>query len=661
MPPCGRRQLTEPGPAHSRRCSAVRRVAWVGLVVWLGLVGCNERSRASSSPLPIVTPGPVSAEAQANAVAVAGAIVPPRDVVALARQFGRLEPSASEAPTPLPADVNRALFWTTNHDTGASERVEAERLYRGDGLSLWMRSGREPDDRLTQTAASVIEGAILPRLQSLLGVDAAVATEGYGGIHILHTDNLGRGIVGYFSAADAYGPAVNPFSNELLMLYVNLRNAPLGSDDYFEVVAHELTHLLHWTLDPNEAAWTEEGLAELAAQLNGYNRRAEENVRAYMRQPDISLTHFSQAEQRFTAHYGASYLFMAYMRDRFGDAVIRRMAGRPEAGADGVAAALPTGVTVPFTTLFGEWLVANAAGGRDGAGPPYAYRAIDVPPLEAVAVLDRSGQTLAEAVTPFGVDYVRLELKEPATLVFTGTAEVPLLPAVAHSGAAFWSTLPADGADMSLTRSFDLSGLERATLRLWTWYDLESGWDYAYITASADGGATWQPLETIYTTRADPHGNSYGPGLTGISGPGDEPAWVEQTVDLTPFAGGSVHVQLRQINDQAHHEAGFAVDDIALPELGFVDDVEAGPGEWQAAGFVRHTNTVPQQWLLRLALLNRSPVEVQAWRPDADGRGRWVVTPRPEGETAILVVSGVTPGTLMPAAYRVALAPVEAP
>ena len=44
--------------------------------------------------------------------------------------------------------------------------------------------------------------------------------------------------------------------------------------------------------------------------------------------------------------------------------------------------------------------------------------------------------------------------------------------------------MPGDKSDMTLTGAFDLSGLTQATLSFQTWYDVEEGWDYAYVTVS---------------------------------------------------------------------------------------------------------------------------------------------------------------------------------
>ena len=100
------------------------------------------------------------------------------------------------------------------------------------------------------------------------------------------------------------------------------------------------------------------------------------------------------------------------------------------------------------------------------------------------------------------------------------------VPTQAHIGDSFWWSNRGDNVDTWLTRELDLSAVTGATLRFWTWFDIEKAWDYAYVTISKDGGKTWDVLQGIHASTENPLGNSYGPGYTGGSGSGSgkEPA-----------------------------------------------------------------------------------------------------------------------------------------
>jgi len=172
----------------------------------------------------------------------------------------------------------------------------------------------------------------------------------------------------------------------------------------------------------------------------------------------------------------------------------------------------------------------------------------------------------------------------------------------AHSGKYLWWSNRGDDSDMTLTREFDLTGVQKATLEYWCWYDIEEDWDYAYVEVSPDGGKTWEILTTPSGTPENPNGNSFGWGYTGQSDGGSKAEWIQETVDLTPYAGKRVLVRFEYITDDAVNRPGFALDDVSVPEIGYFSDFEADGGGWEAAGFARHANVLPQRWLVQLVL-----------------------------------------------------------
>jgi hypothetical protein len=274
-----------------------------------------------------------------------------------------------------------------------------------------------------------------------------------------------------------------------------------------------------------------------------------------------------------------------------------------------------------------------------------------MPSLALAAEIGRSPTAGEAAVRQYGADYLEIEDDEPVTLVFTGTRQTRLIDAEAHSGAMFWSSYAADNSDVSLTGRFDLSGLETATLSFWTWYELETGWDDGYLAASGDMGQSWQLLETSLTTLDNPQGNSFGPAFTGNSGGGEAAVWVQDTADLSAYAGQVVLVRFEVVTDEAIHLQGFGLDDIAIPELDFLDDAEDDGAGWETAGFVRHANVLPQTFLLQLLLLRDDGVEAQRLTLEDGWHGRWTI-PFGDGlERAVLIVAGNAPVTRQPAGY----------
>jgi immune inhibitor A len=222
-----------------------------------------------------------------------------------------------------------------------------------------------------------------------------------------------------------------------------------------------------------------------------------------------------------------------------------------------------------------------------------------------------------------------------------------LLSTEAHSGDQFWYSNRGDDSDMRLTRRFDLGDVSQATLRFWTWYDIEAGWDYGYVMVSNDDGATWSILRGDLSTDANPHGNSYGWSYTGLSGEG--PVWVEESISLDDFAGQQILVRFEYITDDALNSPGWAIDDISIPELGYRDDVEAGTAGWQAEGFVQTGNFVPQEHLVQVILFDRE-ITVERLPLLENQSARWQL-PLADADHAVLVVSGLAEVTTEPTNY----------
>ena len=131
---------------------------------------------------------------------------------------------------------------------------------------------------------------------------------------------------------------------------------------------------------------------------------------------------------------------------------------------------------------------------------------------------------------------------------------------------------------------------DAATLTFNVWYSVEAEWDFA-VEVSEDGGETWTILETTLTTNENPNGTSFGPGITGES-----TGWVEDSVDLTPLARC---IRFEYVTDDAVNGRGLCLDDFVLEEIGWADDAESDGG-WEADGFARLNNLVPEEFLVQI-------------------------------------------------------------
>jgi hypothetical protein len=337
------------------------------------------------------------------------------------------------------------------------------------------------------------------------------------------------------------------------------------------------------------------------------------------------------------AHYGASYMFIVYFWEQFGDRAIQDLMRHPADGLPGISAILATQdppMTLDQFVL--NWATANYVDDQS-YGAAYEYQHLSPPVPEKVANIVQTPFEELEAVEQFSTSYYQINLEGQHTLTFAGDSVAELVPTTPHSGETMWYVPALNELDAQLTGSFDLTDLPQAELKFWTWYDLEEGYDFAYVSASIDGGINWDLLMPSYAKAGE-----YGPGLTGESGglKHKVDGWIEESVSLTPYTGKQVMIRFEVVSDSAIAESGFAIDDISISGLDYYDDVESEDLEWQASGFVRTGAQVPQIWRLSLILPGPSP-KIMPLELDERGFGSWPVELTDQG--AVLVLTAQTP------------------
>lgn len=590
-------------------------------------------------------------------------IIPPRDRIDLARRLlGVTDIPAPPTTPPRELKIGTVLtFWADNLDEDESFQVEAQLVYKTAHVYMFVEVGQKVDRTAIRRSADVFETVVRPRVHEVFGTEWLPGIDGDPHLYVLHAANLGGWVAAYYGSASQYPSAAVPRSNQHEMFYVNLdtMNWAIGTPYYEGVLAHEFQHMVHWNVDPNEDTWINEGLSELAAMLAGYG--ASGFAPSFLETPDIQLNTWPEEDGR-GAHYGASFLFMAYLYQRYGETAIVTLVRNPANGLQSVAQTLDaigatdpaTGAPVSLVDLFADWVVANRLQDPTVADGRYAYTHPAMQSLAQAAItrdIAPTGTPLALTAPQWGAHTLRLRGgAEPqrVRLAFQGSETVSIVPVDAHSGQYMWWSNRGDESDTRLTRAFDLSGVSRATLTYWAWYHIEDLWDYAYVMVSTDGGATWTPLATPRTTAEDPHDNAYGPGYTGHSG-----GWVQETVDLTPYAGQNVLVRFEYITDDTVTQPGLIVDDISIPEIGYADDFERGDGGWQSEGWLRMDNRLPQHFLVQLVQPGNAAAPVTRLLGQADApQGEWEITVGGAPGDAVIIVSGLAPVTTQPAGYN---------
>jgi bacillopeptidase F (M6 metalloprotease family) len=226
-----------------------------------------------------------------------------------------------------------------------------------------------------------------------------------------------------------------------------------------------------------------------------------------------------------------------------------------------------------------------------------------------------------------------------------------LLGVDAPSGEQFWYAQRANYSNPRLTRAVDLRAVPSATLQYNVYSDIEHGYDFAYVAASTDGGQTWQALEADGMQGLDPADNPSGSALTDRFYTGQQQARIAESIDLTPFAGQEILLRFEYVTDPILTFGGLALDDIAIPEIGFFDDAEADVGGWMAEGFARATDTLPHAWRLQLITFGGNQPIVEALPVGEDGRLATTYQALAGTRRPILIVASAVPETLQPSAY----------
>ncbi|MCQ3937675.1 MAG: hypothetical protein DPW18_11600 [Chloroflexi bacterium] len=547
----------------------------------------------------------------------------------------------------------RDEFWVHNLDTNKNNRVTAVLQYVTPHAYFWVQDGVEVDSSEVRALMEAFENDIYPTNREFFGGEWSPGIDGDEHIYILYARGLGSSIAGYFSSKDSYHPLVNEYSNAHEMFLFSADNTFLSSTFTYGVLAHEFQHMIHWHNDLNETSWLNEGSSELASFINGFDPGGAD--RAYIIDTDLQLNDWPNDQDSRPPHYGASFLFMAYFLDRFGEEATQLLVKDPANGLESVDDVLRqiqavdplTGQPITADAFFMDWALANFLLDKSVGDGRYVYN--NYPGAQRAyvteTIYDCPQEPLTRSVHQYGVDYIAIECEGDYTLRFTGSTVTSLLPVDPYSGQyAFWSN-KGDESNTTLTREFDFTNVSAPIeLSFRAWYDIETDWDYVYVEASEDGKA-WEILPTPSGTGTDPSGNSYGWGYTGGTN-----GWIEEQVDLSQYAGKKVFIRFEYITDAAVNGEGFMVDDVAVEAAGYRSDFEADDGGWLAEGFVRIQNALPQTF--GLALVHSGDSSVTMIPLNEDQTAEIPISLKP-GETAYLVVAGTTRFTREEAAYQI--------
>lgn len=159
---------------------------------------------------------------------------------------------------------------------------------------------------------------------------------------------------------------------------------------------------------------------------------------------------------------------------------------------------------------------------------------------------------------------------------------------LSHSASHSWTDSPS-GNYLDNTNSYlkspvlNLSGKRHIKFSVWTWYELEPGYDYVYLEYSLDGGSTWNPSPLA-------------------SFNGVKKNWTEQVIDASVLDNQpNAALRFHLVSDQGVSYDGIYLDDMSLSYEPFTCSYQAAlpgtPVMFSPYNQSKKTSPVTFQWI----------------------------------------------------------------
>jgi hypothetical protein len=330
---------------------------------------------------------------------------------------------------------------------------------------------------------------------------------------------------------------------------------------YEGIFAHEYQHLLHDDYDSDEENFVNEGMADLAMLLTGYDASVTGHLDATADLPENSLVLWEdQGDLEILSDYGQAFLFQYYLMEQYGSEFTQALFHNADNGITGVDGTLDAfGAYRDFADVYHDWSVAALIDAKIMGKSRYQFQGLDFKFNIGTPAEPNTEAFSTPGAPPWGTDYIYVkgDLKKLAKLKFNGL-DYSMFPTDWTSDG---SVLSSGGGDLVDNWAiFETVG--GGTLTFDTYYNIEEFWDFGFVQVSTDGGYTWVSLSNAYTTdlhdpSAHPTVVANLPGLTGLQA---DP--VTMSFDLSAYAGQNILVGFRYVTDWATSLDGWFIDNV---------------------------------------------------------------------------------------------------
>lgn len=493
-----------------------------------------------------------------------------RDPQALAaRLLGYNEPFAIPDLNPTYAIGDTLEFWVAKEDSPTPNLVSARLAAAGANVYLWVEDGIDFDAPAMATMAQQMsqlvtflqlretygDTTILPGVGPVRNFDAVLPMPDVDNdphLYILYSAGLSENRESIYNPNDSLPIEWAPggYSNQRELITINTLanpNSAPSDDIYLNVLARAIHDLLISSYSPDEAVWLREAFGTFLTRQLQENVNMQPAYTDFLAAPNTPLTQPPSLISRIQT-VGAQQLFFDYVMQRLDIRVLADAFGEPGDGLAAFESALAqtvytdpvSGAPITADDIFADFVIANLLNSAFGDGRYMYTSALERRSVAAARQISDLFTTdlTHQSVNQYGTQYYELVALEPAefTLTFTGSPTTPRLPlseANDPQNNFYWSG-DDRGVDHTLTRSFDLSDVDEATLEFDVWYELAPSWSYAYLMISTDNGATWNPIRTDDSSLENRYGVAYGPGFTGISNPAGPTPFPALGVEFSP-------------------------------------------------------------------------------------------------------------------------------